>query len=199
MAGFRVNSPLYDFGGYLDTDLGDKVKTFSRLSILPSAWNWSNPIARLPNETQSDYYRRGQAGAELKAKNLGYQLLQRSSFSLDGKYPVDPLFCINPFQAWGNPLIEEEPMTPYVFQLANGGLGIRYEAGSRSINGGELEGPLHGEIVHLIPANSTWEYWVLQELAKYERELNPTPVGGQYSHLTLDIPSIPGVAIGEFS
>ena len=64
-------------------------------------------------------------------------------------------------------------MKPYVFQLADGGIGIRHESGSRSVNGGELEGPLAGETVYHIPAGSNWEGWVLKELAKYQRDLDP--------------------------
>jgi len=70
----------------------------------------------------------------------------------------------------------EEPLTPYVFQLADGGIGIRHESGSRSVNAGELEGPLAGETVHQIPKGSNWEGWVLKELAKYQRDLDPAAV-----------------------
>src|SRR5882724_1844563 len=159
MYAFESHNTLYGMGAYLDTDLGEAIKNISSLSILPSAWYWSNPIPRLPKETDADYYKRGQAGAELKAFNLGYKVLQRSSFKIDNLYPVDPLFCINPFEAWGNPITESYPMEPYVFQLANGGFGIRHEAGSRSMNDGEKERPYKDEKVWQIPKDSNWEFW----------------------------------------
>lgn len=74
----------------------------------------------------------------------------------------------------------DEPMVPYIFQLANGGIGIRHESGSRSVNGGELEGPLKGEVIYQIPPGSNWEGWVTKELLKYERDLEPqAPVGNE--------------------
>lgn len=199
MQGFGLNNPLYGLGGYIDTDLASRVPF--DLAILPSAWYWSNPISKLPNETQAEYYKRGQEGAEFKAKVLGYHLLQRSSFKINNLYSVDPLFCIREFQAWGNPLTQEEPMTPYVFQLDNGGFGIRHESGSRSINDGELAGPYKSEVVYKIPKGSNWEAWVLMELAKYENDLNPSsaPVGHFPSQIELDITSVPGKASGTLS
>ena len=83
------------------------------------------------------------------------------------------------FYAWLPNEGEIEPMTPYVFQLANGGIGIRHESGSRSLNSGELEGPLKGETVYSVPESSNWEYWIIKELNKYQSDLEPkAPVGG---------------------
>jgi hypothetical protein len=68
-----------------------------------------------------------------------------------------------------------EPVTPYVFKLADGSIGIRHESGARHVNSGELEGPLNGERVWPVPALSAWEDWIKRELAQYERELDATP------------------------
>lgn len=76
-------------------------------------------------------------------------------------------------------------MTPYIFKLSNGDLGIRHEAGSRNLNDGELQGPYKTETIYNVPPGSNWEYWIKQELAKYEHDLQgpgnapaPIPVPG---------------------
>lgn len=68
-------------------------------------------------------------------------------------------------------------MKPYLFRLADGGLGVRDTTGTRPLNGGEIEGPFAGERVWDVPKDSNWEGWIRRELAKYERELDP-PAGG---------------------
>lgn len=69
-------------------------------------------------------------------------------------------------------------ITPYLFKLASGDVGLRHESGSRGVNLGEVEGPFQGETVYDIPADSYWEHWIKLELAKYANDLAlsvPTP------------------------
>lgn len=84
---------------------------------------------------------------------------------------------LKPFKAWlPHEESDNEIMTPYVFKLASGAVGIRHEAGARHVNDGELTGPLKGEIIYDVPQGSNWEFWIAKELNKYERELDPPVV-----------------------
>lgn len=140
-----------------------------------SAWSWSVNLTRLPNETTAAYNQRGRDAATQAARDVGAHVLQGKSFYLDGVWSIDPNTTISP---WPTPVAPpppplEEPMTPYVFKLADGGLGIRHESGARSVNDGELQGPLKAEVVWDIPAGSNWEAWIKKELGRYVRELDP--------------------------
>lgn len=94
MDGFVRHETPYQLGMYDDTDLA----AFNRdwiLGILPSAWSWSQDGEHLPTR----------AKAEARAHALGYHIFQHNSMYLPGtSYRVDPLECVRPFQAWGNPL-----------------------------------------------------------------------------------------------
>lgn len=73
-------------GEYDDTDLAQATAGLWSIGWLPSAWGWSAP---------------SRAQAEAKALLLGFHVFQHNSFSLEGKWRVDPNVCVNQFQLWG--------------------------------------------------------------------------------------------------
>lgn len=160
----------WPMGGYLDIDLASASSARIPWSLLwlPNAWAWDHPNPRL------------KSAAIQQARDLGYHMIQgrisddvsEPSYDSIDRIAVDINHCIRPCVAWGNPR-KEPTVTPYVFQLADGELGIRHESGSRSINDGELRGPYKGETVYPVPAGSNWEAWIKQELAKYVADLQP--------------------------
>lgn len=208
MNGFKEHNPLYGLGGYIDTDLGAKV-AFD-LAILPSAWYWSNPISKKKGETQAEYYKRGQEGAEFKAKILGYHLLQRSSFKLQGLYSVDPLYCIKEFKAWGNPLtnipVDEEDMK-LISNAHQGKYGVAYSddptVGGYSIWGLRENGKRRPMGLPEYTAYGWPGKQVVQPLSDADIDAIPldtdSPVGAFPSQVELEITSVPGIAHGHLS
>jgi hypothetical protein len=164
---FAVACAPYPIGIYGDTDILSRCQGLWRIGWVPNAWSWSGS-SRL--------------NTEAKARALGAHVLQRTGYHIDNSWAVDPNEAIADFPAWGKvPPPIGEPVTPYVFKLADGSIGIRHESGARHVNSGELEGPLTGERVWPVPALSAWEAWIKRELAQYERELDaptPAPPGG---------------------
>lgn len=166
--GYAVTVTPYPLGSYCDLDLG-RALAYAQLLWLPNAYRWSIP-SPLPKSV-----------AVQRARDIGYHMIQgrltddtnEPSYDVIDGINVDINHCIKRCIAWGNPKVEEQPMTPYIFKLADGSLGIRHESGSRSINDGEMSGPFKGETVYDVPAGSNWEAWIRDELAKYTTDLDP--------------------------
>lgn len=117
MDGFQRHCTPYGRGMYDDTDLTIHVPD-APLLVLPSAWGWSSDSRKT---------------AEAKATGLGYHIFQYNSFALDGIYQIDPLTCVRPFNAWGNPLVPQQKASTAVLisNATTGKYGPAYD-----VNGG---------------------------------------------------------------
>lgn len=131
MTGYLRNNTPYQYGGYMDTDLGAAMYGDWTLGVLPNAWFWSNPIRQLPGESNADYAARGRAGAELKATALGYHLFQHKGYALERRWNVDPNICVRPFLAWGNPREETNMRARDLPTLTNTPDSTHYPVGTK--------------------------------------------------------------------
>lgn len=94
-------------GIYGDVDILRATSGLWAIGWLPNAWSWSNPIARLPGETDAQYSARGRAGAVANGRAAGVHVYQSTGLHLDGLYPVDPNRADLAFPAWGREGEEE--------------------------------------------------------------------------------------------
>lgn len=97
----------YPLGVYGGTLIMQKVLDLNPLMwVCIAAYTWSGVPPNTPG---------GQQLALAKAKAIGAHAVQRSSYSLDGQWPVDPNECLNPMKAWSlasdqQPSTEEDNM-----------------------------------------------------------------------------------------